>query len=45
MSKEKQKMQTVHYTLLSKNSLTQEETELYELCALAGVQLDPDVFR
>ncbi|KAK2161575.1 hypothetical protein LSH36_114g01024 [Paralvinella palmiformis] len=45
MSTQNQKMQTLHYTLLSKNPLTHEETELYELCTLAGVTLDPDVFK
>jgi hypothetical protein len=37
--------QTLKYTLYSKNVLTPEETELYELSQLAGVVYDPEVFK
>ena len=37
--------QTLKYTLYSKNVLTSEETELYELSQLAGVVYDPEVFK
>ncbi|XP_041347025.1 mitotic-spindle organizing protein 2A-like [Gigantopelta aegis] len=37
--------EVLRFTLLSKNVLTPEETELYELSQLAGVTLDPDVFK
>ena len=37
--------QTLKYTLLSKNVLTLDEAELYELSQLAGVTLDPNVFK
>ena len=35
----------MRFTLLSKNVLTPEESELYELSQLADVTLDPDVFK
>ncbi|XP_071179563.1 mitotic-spindle organizing protein 2B-like [Mytilus edulis] len=37
--------QTLKYTLLSKNVLTLDEAELYELSQLAGITLDPNVFK
>ncbi|XP_060072733.1 mitotic-spindle organizing protein 2B-like [Ylistrum balloti] len=36
---------TMHFTLLSKNVLSPEEQELYELADLAGVVVDPSVFK
>lgn len=33
------------YALVSKNVLTPEEQELFELTQLAGVTLDPSVFK
>ncbi|XP_033729511.1 mitotic-spindle organizing protein 2-like [Pecten maximus] len=36
---------TMHFTLLSKNVLSPEEQELYELADLAGVVIDPAVFK
>ena len=33
------------YQLLSKNPLTQDETELYELTHLSGLVMDPNVFK
>lgn len=35
----------LQYTLLSKNVLSLEEQELYEVSQLAGVILDPSVFK
>ena len=35
----------LQYTVVSKNVLTAEQAELYELCQLAGVVLDPNVFK
>ena len=37
--------QILKFTLLSKNVLTPDECELYELSQLAGVTLDPQVFK
>jgi len=37
--------QTTNFTLLSKNVLSPEEQELYELATLAGVVLDPSVYK
>lgn len=37
--------QFLQYTLMSKNVLSLEEQELYELSQLAGVVLDPSVFK
>lgn len=39
------KSQTLRYTLLSKNVLTADEAELYELSNLAGIVFDPNVFK
>ncbi|OWF40287.1 mitotic-spindle organizing protein 2B-like [Mizuhopecten yessoensis] len=36
---------TMHFTLLSQNVLSLEEEELYELADLAGVVIDPAVFK
>ncbi|XP_061188474.1 mitotic-spindle organizing protein 2-like [Saccostrea echinata] len=37
--------QFLQYTLLSKNVLSLDEQELYELSQLAGVVFDPSVFK
>lgn len=37
--------QFLQFTLMSKNVLSLEEQELYELSQLAGVVLDPSVFK
>ncbi|XP_069135205.1 mitotic-spindle organizing protein 2-like [Argopecten irradians] len=36
---------TMHFTMLSKNVLSAEEQELYEVADLAGVVVDPSVFK
>lgn len=42
---DKARSQTLRYTHLSKNVLSSDETELYELANLAGVTFDPNVFK
>ena len=37
--------QTLRYAIFTKNILTPEEAELYELANLAGVVADPRVFK
>ncbi|XP_046570748.1 mitotic-spindle organizing protein 2B-like [Haliotis rubra] len=37
--------QVLQFSLLSKNILTPEEAELYELGQLGGITLDPGVFK
>lgn len=37
--------EVLHYSAVSKNILTLEEADLYELCNLAGVVFDPTIFR
>lgn len=37
--------QVMKFALLSKNVLSAEEAELYELAQLAGITLDPSVFK
>ncbi|KAK6183794.1 hypothetical protein SNE40_002425 [Patella caerulea] len=39
------KSEVLRYTLSSKNVLTPDEAELYELTQLAGVLTDPSVFK
>ena len=39
------KSQTINVSLTSKNVLTLEEVELYELSQLAGVTLEPATFK
>ncbi|XP_074643346.1 mitotic-spindle organizing protein 2B-like [Tubulanus polymorphus] len=39
------KSQTMKFTLLSKNVLSADEAELYELGHLAGVVMDPNLFK
>ncbi|XP_013405372.1 mitotic-spindle organizing protein 2-like [Lingula anatina] len=36
---------TLKFTLLSKNVLSLEESELYELANQAGILIDPEVFK
>ena len=39
------KAQVLRYALLSKDILNSDEMELYELAHLAGVVMDPNVFK
>ncbi|XP_035690886.1 mitotic-spindle organizing protein 2B-like [Branchiostoma floridae] len=39
------KSQTYNFMVLSKNVLSGEEADLYELCNLAGITMDPHVFK
>ncbi|XP_019623654.1 PREDICTED: mitotic-spindle organizing protein 2-like [Branchiostoma belcheri] len=39
------KSQTYNFMVLSKNVLSGEEADLFELCNLAGITMDPHVFK
>jgi len=45
MSHDSGRHQVYRYTVLSKNVLVGDESELYELATLAGVVVDPNVFK
>ena len=45
MSHDGGRHQVYRYTVLSKNVLVGDESELYELATLAGVVIDPNVFK
>ena len=45
MSHDSGRHQVYRYTVLSKNVLVGDESELYELATLAGVVIDPNVFK
>ncbi|XP_066272709.1 mitotic-spindle organizing protein 2B-like [Branchiostoma lanceolatum] len=44
-SPQQAKSQTYNFMVLSKNILSGEEADLYELCNLAGITIDPHVFK
>ena len=45
MSHDNGRHQVYRYTMLSKNVLVGDESELYELATMAGVVIDPNVFK
>ncbi|KAL3858136.1 hypothetical protein ACJMK2_012747 [Sinanodonta woodiana] len=45
MTQKLERSTTLNFQLLSKNVLTADEMEQYELAQLAGVVLDPSVFK